>query len=162
MPSGITLGQPLHGPHHVGSLSAPTEYRSGEQRHGVVGGPPSATKSDLYVIGGHDAQGMLYASAAASTGKYQSITTTSRRGRPDAPGASTAFVQAMSLVSDVCPHYMAKLDPDDPVSVDCIMEWQPPLMTEGMPDGQGGASEQAAGGVSSQDQAGAGTSSGAA
>merc|ERR1712232_1227043 len=87
------------------------------------------TKGNLFVINGHSAEGMLMAQAAGRSKLYSAITTVSKRGRPDAPGALACFQDAM--LSEV-PHYMGKCDPDDPIQVDTLYNWEPPYVPEPM------------------------------
>merc|ERR1740138_1194402 len=53
------------------------------------------------------------------------MTTVSKRGRPNAPGPSAAFVAAMC---EQTVHYMAACDQNDEKNVECLLDWAPPAI----------------------------------
>merc|ERR1719367_1150659 len=91
------------------------------------GALPVSTKVGLMVWRGHTGAGMIHAHEMARDGRCAFITTISKRGRPAAPGPARAF---MAAISENTPHFMAACDETDPVAVECLSEWAPPVETE--------------------------------
>lgn len=106
----------------VGGMPTLNRTREGAKL-GFTDGPITCVKTGLTLYGGHSAQGMLQAHAAAQSGLHSSITTVSKRGRPEAPGPAAAFIEAMAGETV---HFMAKCDIEDPMQVECLQNWAPP------------------------------------
>jgi len=76
----------------------------------------------LLLVGAHSGAGMLQAQELARTGAFDYIATSSKRGRPDAPGPSSIWVAAMQ---NEVTHYMAQCDDKDPAQLRCLTNWRP-------------------------------------
>jgi len=76
----------------------------------------------MLLIGAHSGAGMLQAQELARTGAFDYIATSSKRGRPDAPGPSSIWVAAMQ---NEVTHYMAQCDDKDPAQLRCLTNWRP-------------------------------------
>jgi len=103
------------------------QFSRPEAKYGITGGVPTCTKQGVVVFGGHSGMGMLQASEMARSGGVDYVMTVSKRGKPSAPGPASAFVAAMA---DVTTHYMAACDESDQKAVECLLDWQPPIMPE--------------------------------
>merc|ERR1719367_813137 len=76
----------------------------------------------MMILDGHSGSGMLMAVEMANTGAFDWLVTSSKRGRPDAPGPAGAFINNMS---ESCSHFLGQCDPKDPVQVKCLSDWRP-------------------------------------
>mmetsp|Transcript_45238 Transcript_45238/g.121780 ORF Transcript_45238/g.121780 Transcript_45238/m.121780 type:complete len:207 (-) Transcript_45238:52-672(-) len=106
------------------------EFVAPGAKHGMTSGLPTCTRQGVVVFGGHSGLGMLQAVEISRGGQADHIMTVSRRGKPCAPGPSSAFVTA---ISENTTHYMAACDEGDQKAVECLLDWAPPAAPMPMP-----------------------------
>eukprot|EP00413_Alexandrium_margalefii_P024307 CAMPEP_0204567236 /NCGR_PEP_ID=MMETSP0661-20131031/36488_1 /ASSEMBLY_ACC=CAM_ASM_000606 /TAXON_ID=109239 /ORGANISM="Alexandrium margalefi, Strain AMGDE01CS-322" /LENGTH=207 /DNA_ID=CAMNT_0051575133 /DNA_START=77 /DNA_END=700 /DNA_ORIENTATION=+ len=99
------------------------EFSAPGAKYGMTSGLPTCTKQGVVIFGGHSGLGMLQAVEVSRGGLADHIMTVSKRGKPCAPGPSSAFVTAMS---ENTTHYMAACDEGDQKAVECLLDWAPP------------------------------------
>mmetsp|Transcript_45237 Transcript_45237/g.121776 ORF Transcript_45237/g.121776 Transcript_45237/m.121776 type:complete len:207 (-) Transcript_45237:26-646(-) len=99
------------------------EFVAPGAKHGMTSGLPTCTKQGAVIFGGHSGLGMLQAVEISRGGQAEHIMTVSKRGKPTAPGPSSAFVTA---ISENTTHYMCACDEGDQKAVECLLDWAPP------------------------------------
>mmetsp|Transcript_69303 Transcript_69303/g.157232 ORF Transcript_69303/g.157232 Transcript_69303/m.157232 type:complete len:208 (+) Transcript_69303:79-702(+) len=111
------------------------EFVNPGAKHGLTNGVPTCTKQGVVIFGGHSGMGMLQASELARSQMVDHVMTVSKRGKPMAPGASSAFI---SVISECSTHYMAACDEGDQKAVECLLDWAPPVAPTDMPADEAG------------------------
>jgi len=93
-------------------------------KYNMTNGVPTCTRQGVVIFGGHSGMGMLQAAELSRNKLVDHVMTVSKRGKPTAPGPSSAFIEA---ISQNALHYMAACDENDQQAVECLLDWAPPV-----------------------------------